>query len=84
RPDKPLITFKREEVIKLPRKRKRNRVFLTPEIAATIVQKEVKPGLSLSTLTGYLQVVEEEPNKKTIPTRAQFFAACSLYPAEYK
>ncbi|KAJ6642708.1 Integrator complex subunit 9 [Pseudolycoriella hygida] len=61
-PDKPLITFKRGEVIKLPPKRKRNRVFLTPEIAATIVQKEVKPGLSLSTLTGYLQVKDNLHN----------------------
>lgn len=61
-PDKPLITFKRGEVIKLPLKRKRNRVFLTPEVASTIVPKEVKPGVNLSTLTGYLQVKDNLHN----------------------
>lgn len=60
--DKPLITFKRGEVIKLPLKRKLNRVFLTPEVASTIVPKEVKPGVNLSTLTGYLQVKDNLHN----------------------
>ncbi|KAG4077555.1 hypothetical protein HA402_002982 [Bradysia odoriphaga] len=81
--DRPLITFKHGEVIKLPLKRKRNRVFLTPEVAATIVPREVKPGVNLSTLTGYLQVkdnlhnitivddVKDDTNKRTIPTREE-------------
>lgn len=51
-----MITFKRGEVIKLPLKRKRNRVFLTPEIAKQIIPREVQPGTQLSTMTGCLQV----------------------------
>lgn len=57
-----MITFKHGEVIKLPLKRKRNRVFLTPEVASTIVPREVKPGVNLSTLTGYLQVKDNLHN----------------------
>lgn len=54
--DKQLITFKRGEVIKLPLKRKRNRVFLAPNIAQTVVPREIQPGINMSTLTGYLEV----------------------------
>lgn len=55
-PDRQVITFKRGDVIKLPLKRKKNQVFLTPEIAQTIVPQEIIPGLNLSTLTGILHV----------------------------
>lgn len=54
--DKQVITFKRGEVIKLPLKRKQNRVFITPEMAKQIVPREVQPGTTMSTLTGCLQV----------------------------
>lgn len=54
--DKKVITFKRGEVIKLPLKRKRNRVYITPEMAKQIVPREVQPGTTMSTLTGCLQV----------------------------
>lgn len=54
--DKQLITFKRGEVINLPLKRKRNRVYLTPDVAQSIMPREVQPGVNLSTLTGLLQV----------------------------
>lgn len=55
-PDKQVISFKRGEVIKLPLKRKRNRVYLTPEIAKTLIPREIQPGTNVSTLTGCLQV----------------------------
>lgn len=51
-----MITFKRGEVIKLPLKRKRNRVFLTPNIAQTVMPREIVPGTNMSTITGYLEV----------------------------
>lgn len=51
-----MITFKRGEVIKLPLKRKRNRVYLAPEIAKQIIPREIQPGTNVSTLTGCLQV----------------------------
>ncbi|XP_018344280.1 PREDICTED: integrator complex subunit 9 [Trachymyrmex septentrionalis] len=54
--EKPLITFKRGEVIKLPLKRKKGRVFIEPELASNIVPSEVRPGLSLASVTGELDV----------------------------
>lgn len=54
--DKMIIKFKRGEVIKLPHKRKRSRVYLDPQIARTLTPHEVQPGVSISTLTGVLHV----------------------------
>lgn len=54
--EKPLITFKRGEVIKLPLKRKKGRVFIEPELASNIVPNEIRPGLSLASVTGELEV----------------------------
>lgn len=51
-----MITFKRGEVIKLPLKRTFDRVFLTPDIAKQIIPREVQPGVTLSSVTGCLQV----------------------------
>lgn len=71
--EKPLITFKRGEVIKLPLKRKKGRVFIEPELASGIVPSEVRPGLSLASVTGELEVkdnvytiknVEDKPSGK--------------------
>lgn len=54
--DKQVITFKRGDVIKLPLKRKQNRVYLAPEVAKQIVPREIQPGVNISTLTACLQV----------------------------
>ena len=51
-----MITFKRGEVIKLPLKRKRGRVFIDPELAGQILPSEIRPGLSLASVTGELEV----------------------------
>lgn len=52
----PPITFKRGEVIKLPLKRKQNRVYLTPDVAHQITPKELQPGVNVSVVTGVLHV----------------------------
>uniref|UniRef100_A0A182IP84 Uncharacterized protein n=1 Tax=Anopheles atroparvus TaxID=41427 RepID=A0A182IP84_ANOAO len=72
-PDKMIIKFKRGEVIKLPLKRKRGRVYLNPKMAKTIVPQEVQPGVTISTLTGVLQVKDNihdllplEPSKEEL------------------
>lgn len=54
--DKKVITFKNGEVLKLPLKRKKNRVFLSSELAQTIIPKEITSGTNFSTITGILQV----------------------------
>lgn len=64
--EKPLITFKRGEVIKLPLKRKKGRVFIEPELASNIVPSEVRPGLSLASVTGELDVKDNVYTIKVI------------------
>ncbi|EAL39840.2 AGAP005494-PA [Anopheles gambiae str. PEST] len=72
-PDKMIIKFKRGEVIKLPLKRKRGRVYLNPKMAKTICPQEVQPGVTVSTVTGVLQVKDNihdllplEPTKEEL------------------
>ena len=43
-------------MIKLPLKRKRNRVYLTAEMAQTIIPYEIQSGVTISTITGLLHV----------------------------
>ncbi|RLU21019.1 hypothetical protein DMN91_007635 [Ooceraea biroi] len=64
--EKPLITFKRGEVIKLPIKRKKGRVFIEPELAGNIQPTEVRPGLSLASVTGELEVKDNVYTIKSI------------------
>lgn len=51
-----MITFKRGEVVKLPLKRKKARVYIEPELASTIVPTEIRPGVSLASVIGELEV----------------------------
>lgn len=64
--DKPLITFKRGEVIKLPLKRKKGRVFIEPELASNIIPSEIRPGLRLASVTGELEVKDNVYTIKVI------------------
>lgn len=61
-----MITFKRGEVIKLPLKRKKGRVFIEPELASSIIPIEVRPGLSLASVTGELEVKDNVYTIKVI------------------
>lgn len=58
--DRPIISFKRDEVLTLPLKRKQGRVELSPELAEFLLPNEVRTGVSLSTLTGSLQVKDNK------------------------
>lgn len=85
--DKKIITFKCGEIIRLPLKRKLDRVYLTSEMAQKIVPRDVGNGVTISTITGILQVkdkvhkikpctdeVTEKPsgsNKQPPPTREE-------------
>lgn len=68
--EKPLITFKRGEVIKLPLKRKKGRVFIEPDLAGNIVLNEIRPGLSLASVTGELEVKDNVYTIKGIEDRS--------------
>lgn len=61
-PDRALIPYKWGEVINLPLRRKQSQVFIENEVAQKIVPVEVKPGLSLSTVTGMLNVKDNVHN----------------------
>lgn len=62
-------------MIKLPLKRTKDRVFLTPEIAKQLTPCEIQPGTNLSTLTGYLQVKD---NLHSIKVSANLFRQMSM------
>ncbi|PSN51028.1 Integrator complex subunit 9 [Blattella germanica] len=68
--DRPVISFKRDEVLTLPLKRKQGRVELSPDLAEFLLPSEVRTGVSLSTLTGGLQVKDNKhtlkPNEDTL------------------
>lgn len=40
----------------MPLKRKKGRVFIEPELAGNIIPNEIRPGLSLASVTGELEV----------------------------
>lgn len=60
--DRPLITFKRGDVLNLPLKRKHNQLFVNGKIADSLVPVEIKPGISLSSITGTLNVKDNVLN----------------------
>ncbi|ENN70832.1 hypothetical protein HUJ04_004963 [Dendroctonus ponderosae] len=55
-PEVNLIPYKWGEIINLPVKRKQGQLFIETDVASKIVPVEIKPGLSLSTVTGTLNV----------------------------
>ncbi|XP_061402861.1 integrator complex subunit 9 [Musca vetustissima] len=63
-PDKKIITFKCGDIIRLPLKRKLDRVYLTSEMAQKIVPRDVGNGVTISTITGILQVKDKVHNIK--------------------
>ncbi|XP_017137580.1 integrator complex subunit 9 [Drosophila miranda] len=58
-PDKKIITFKCGEILRLPLKRKLDRIYLTYELSQKIFPREVAAGVTFSTLTGVLQVKDK-------------------------
>lgn len=67
-PDVNLIPYKWGEVINLPLKRKQGQIFIETEVAKKIVPVEVKPGISLSTITGTLNVKDNIHNVEDVPS----------------
>lgn len=59
---KQIITFKCGECIKLPLKRKKNQVFIDPEVALSIVPQEVQSGLKFASFSGLLDVRDNVHN----------------------
>ena len=53
---KQIITFKCGDCIKLPLKRKRNQIYVDPDVAASIVPQEVQNGIKLAPLSGILDL----------------------------
>lgn len=50
----------------MPLKRKKGRVFIEPELASNIIPNEVRPGLSLASVTGELEVKDNVYTIKVI------------------
>lgn len=59
---KQIITFKCGDCIKLPLKRKKNQVFIDPEVALGVLPQEVQPGIKLAAVSGLLNVRDNVHN----------------------
>lgn len=73
--DRTLISYKWGEVINLPLKRKHSQIFIETGVAQKIVPVEVKPGISLSSITGTLNVKD---NVHSIQVKKYFFTITYL------
>jgi len=62
--DRTLIPYKWGEVINLPLKRKQGQILIENDVAQKIVPVEVKPGCSLSSITGTLTVKDNVHSMK--------------------
>lgn len=51
----PLITFRRSDCIQIPIKKSFSRISLDPLVSATLQPIEVRPGVSIATITGSLE-----------------------------
>ena len=48
------MTYRRSEVLTLPVRRRYERIELDPDLAKTLMPTEIKPGISVATVTGAL------------------------------
>lgn len=71
-------------MIKLPLKRKQNRVYLAPEVAKQIVPREIQPGVNISTLTACLQVKDNLHDIKAFEETADDRAATASTSRKHK
>lgn len=62
--------MKRGEVLKLPVKRRKVKAEISPTLASALVPCETRPGVSLTTVIGKLQLSD---NKYRIEVSSQFF-----------
>lgn len=60
--DRPVLTFKRGEVLTLPIKRKKSRVHIEPQVASKLLFTEIKNGVNLCSVTGHLDVKDNHIN----------------------
>ena len=58
--DVPLYTFIRDESLQLPLVSKFERITIEPSLATKLKPVEVKPGISLATMTGKLNVTNNK------------------------
>ena len=65
--DPPALRLKPYDILKLPIKRKQERVHLDPALASRLEPIQFKTGVSASTLTGKLDVRD---NKYTLKARS--------------
>lgn len=52
--ERPTLTMKRGEVIKLPVKRKKVKAEMSADLASELIPCETRPGVSLTSVTGKL------------------------------
>lgn len=58
--DRPVLSFKRGNEVRLPLKRRKDRVFMAPEVAASLSPQELRPGLHAATITALLTIRDNQ------------------------
>ncbi|KAL0267847.1 UNVERIFIED_CONTAM: hypothetical protein PYX00_010000 [Menopon gallinae] len=58
--ERPTLTMKRGEVLKLPVKRRKVKAEISPALASALVPCETRPGVSLTTVIGKLQLSDNK------------------------
>lgn len=65
--DPPPVTYRRSEVLNLPIRRRYEQIDLDPELAATLVPTEIKPGVSIATVSSVLVSKDSKHTLKPLP-----------------
>lgn len=58
--DRPVLSFKRGNEVRLPLKRRKDRVFMAPEVAAALTTQELRPGFHAATITALLTIRDNQ------------------------
>ncbi|XP_037939724.1 integrator complex subunit 9-like [Teleopsis dalmanni] len=61
-PDKKVMTFKCGDIIRLPLKRKMERIYLNPDVSQAIAPLDVGNGYSIASLTGFIEIKDKVHN----------------------
>lgn len=71
-------------MINLPLKRKQSQIFIENEIAQKIIPIEVKPGMSLSAVTGLLNVKDNVHNVEVIIIFLRYEKGLYVFVSEFQ
>ncbi|GCC36627.1 hypothetical protein chiPu_0015122 [Chiloscyllium punctatum] len=67
----PPMAYRRAEVLTLPFKRRYEKIELMPDLAESLVPSEIKPGISMATVSAVLQTKDNKHILQSLPKSVQ-------------